>query len=62
MTATLERPPDSLETSSADGLQVLTPAAPPAVTPDVARVLLRLLRTAMPDLDSPSPGGTALGA
>jgi hypothetical protein len=54
----MERP--DVDAKADDQLTVIVPPTPPAVTPDVARVLLRLLRTAVPELHG--PGGGALGA
>jgi hypothetical protein len=58
MPLTLDRPavPD-LE--APDTLLMVLPVDPPEVTPDVARVLLRLLRAAVPELGQPRPDDEA---
>jgi hypothetical protein len=58
MPTTLDRPvtPDAL---APDHLLIVLPEDPPAVTPEVARILLRMVRSALPELGGRGRDGQA---
>jgi hypothetical protein len=58
MPTTLDRPvaPDTLDP---DHLMIVLPEDPPVVTPEVARILLRMVRSALPELDGRGRDGQA---